>query len=83
MSEDFIEVKTRIRRKRTLKTAYNQSPTDGTRIPAIRFSGGYLEDLGFVVGGQYELTVNQDNSITLRPKPEGTPEGEVDGEGEQ
>lgn len=66
MSEDFIEVKTRIKRKRILKTAYNVSPTDSSKIPAIRFSGNYLEDLGFVVGGQYELTVNDDNSITLR-----------------
>ena len=67
---DFIEVTTRIRRTRVLKTAYNQSPTDGTKIPAIRFSGGYLEDLGFSVGGKYELTVNTDNSISLRALPD-------------
>lgn len=67
MQDDFIQVKTRIRRKRILKTAYNQSPTDrNIKIPAIRFSGGYLEDLGFVVGGQYQMTVNDDNSITLK-----------------
>jgi len=69
MSEDFITVKTKMRRKRILKMAYNQSPSDGSKIPAIRFSGGYLEDLGFVVGGQYELTVQDDGSIVLKPLP--------------
>lgn len=66
---DFIEVRTRIRRKRVLKMAYNRTPIDKTKIAAIRFSGTYLEDLGFVVDGKYELTVNPDSTITLKPLP--------------
>jgi len=70
MSEhDYIQVRTRIRRTRRLKMAYNTSPTDGSKISAVRFSGSYLEDLGFVVGGHYQLTVNDDGTITLKPLP--------------
>ena len=71
MSDDFIEVRTKIRRRRVLKTSYNQSPGDrSVKIPAIRFSGSYLEDLGFAIGGNYEMVVNPDNTITLRALPE-------------
>lgn len=68
-SNDLIELRMKIRRTRTLKMAYNQSPSDGRKIPAIRFSGEYLEGLGFVVGGHYDLVVQEDSSILLIPKP--------------
>ena len=72
----FVEVTAKLRRKRTLKVAYNKSPSDGSKIPAIRFSGDYLEGLGFVVGGKYELTINEDRTITIKPIGQ---EGKTDG----
>ena len=73
----YVEVTAKLRRKRTLKVAYNKSPSDDTKIPAIRFSGDYLEGLGFIVGGKYDLTINEDKSITLTPH---SPESESDDE---
>jgi len=65
-AEDYIEVSTKILRRRILRVAYNRNPTDKKMIPCLRFSGSYLDDLGFVVGGHYELTINEDNTITIR-----------------
>ena len=64
-NEDYIEVKALIKRRRELTVAYNSA--DGLKIPSIRFSGSYLEDLGYPVGSKYELVINQDNSFTIRP----------------
>ena len=63
---DFIEVTTKLRRRRILKMAYNQPIVGGKKIPAVSVSGAYLHDIGLAVGGRYELTINVDNSITLR-----------------
>ncbi|MAE81341.1 MAG: hypothetical protein CMB80_01305 [Flammeovirgaceae bacterium] len=68
MTEETISVATRIKKKRRLRIAYNNSQTEpGRKIAAIRFSGVYLEDLGFNVGGYLDLCINDDKSITLRP----------------
>lgn len=66
-NEETIEVKTRLKRQRKLRTAYNISQTDGSKIVAIRISGRYLEDLGFRHDGYFVLTINDDRSLTLRP----------------
>ena len=69
--EDYIQVTTRVRRTRQLTVAYNRGPSvdgkKGTKIAAIRFSGSYLEDMGFAIGNSYSLRVNEDNTITLTP----------------
>jgi hypothetical protein len=67
---DYIEVTTRIRRTRSLTVAYNKAPGSEAKIAAIRFSGAYLEDMGFTIGGAYKLRVNEDNTITLTPTPD-------------
>ncbi len=67
LNNDFIEVKTRIRRRRRLKMAFNKQQGDNAKVPAIRFSGFWMGDLGFDVDGEYDLLVNQDGSITLTP----------------
>ena len=66
MSE-YIEVKTKIRKKRILKTAYSWQSNPRRKVVAVRVAGQYLEDLGFEVGGYMELEVNDDGSITIRP----------------
>lgn len=38
------------------------------KSPAIRFAGKHLSDLGFKVGGKFEITINDDGSLTIRPK---------------
>lgn len=65
--DDVVEVKTRVRRTRRLKMSYNISQTDGSRVAAIRVSGKYLEDLGFDVDGFFDLTINEDGTLNLRP----------------
>lgn len=68
MADDRIQIATTIKRKRILKVGKNNSQTEpGRKVAAIRVSGQYLEDLGFVAGGYMELVVNDDRSITLRP----------------
>ena len=52
--------------RRRLTVAYNKAPNGGVS-PAIRFSGTFLEHLGFVAGEQYELIINDDLSLTIRP----------------
>jgi len=54
-----------LKRVRRLKMAYNVSQTR-TKIAAIRFSGQYLEGLGFTHDGFFDMTINEDHSITLR-----------------
>lgn len=66
-NEDTVEVRTRLRKTRRLKMAYNVSQTDGTKIAAIRFSGQYLESLGFDHNGFFDLTINEDGSLTIKP----------------
>jgi len=74
INTDFVEVQTKMRRRRVLKMAWNRKPKDQLKIPAIRFSGNYLEDLGFVVDGFFELIVQEDRSILLKPLPPNTPQ---------
>lgn len=62
---DYIEVKTRIKRTRKLTVAYNKNPGDGSQIPCIRFSGSFLQDIGFEIGKSYTMTVNRDGTLTL------------------
>ena len=69
----MIRVVTEIPRKRRLKMAYNVSTANGMKIPAIRFSAQYLHELGFKVGGMFDLIINDDNTLTLVPLPEGDP----------
>lgn len=65
--ENSIEVTSKIKKTRVSKMTYNLSQSSNRRVPAIRISGEYLEDIGFAVGGYFELTINDDMSITLRP----------------
>lgn len=62
-----VEVKAKLRRTRRLKMAYNISQSDKTKIAAIRFSGQYLEALGFSYDAFFDLTINEDGSLTIRP----------------
>ena len=55
-----------VQRSRILKMGYNKSATDGSKIPAIRFSGQYLESLGFHHNGKFMMTINDDMTITLK-----------------
>ena len=66
-NDDTIEVKTRLRRTRRLRMGQNRSQTDGSAIAAIRFSGMYLHDLGFDPDGSFDLTINDDGSLTIKP----------------
>lgn len=79
---DTVEVKTRLKRRRVLKMAYNRSQTDGRRVATIRCSGAYLEDLGFRHDGYFELVINDDRSITIRPCEGGGSDVEEAGENE-
>lgn len=40
------------------------------KSPAIRFAGRHLAALGFKVGGQFEIIINDDRSLTIRPREE-------------
>lgn len=62
-----VEVKAKLRKTRRLKMAYNISQGDKTKIAAIRFSGQYLEALGFSYDAFFDLTINEDGSLTIRP----------------
>lgn len=65
--DEEIRIPTTLKRHRTLRVAYNMATNDRTkRVPTIRISGAYLQDLGFVVGGYFQLTINDDHSLTLR-----------------
>ena len=69
MSEDKIEVNVvkRIKRKRTLKVYYSKSHIDGAdKLPKIAFSGQYLNDIGYKIGDNISLVINDDKSITIR-----------------
>jgi len=63
----YIKVAVEVPRKRRLKMAYNVSTANGQKIPAIRFSAQYLHELGFRVGGLFDMIINDDNSLTLVP----------------
>ena len=70
MTDDTIEIKTTVKRNRRIKIGYNVIPgSDGPKkkVAAIRFSGEYLENLGFEIGKYLQMTINRDKSITLRP----------------
>jgi hypothetical protein len=65
---ETIELLAKMPRVRRIKMAYNKTGS-GLKIPAIRFSGKYLESLGFDTEGEFDLTINEDKSITIRPVP--------------
>lgn len=68
MTKDTIQIRSSMKRRRRIKVGYNKSQTEQDRnVAAIRFSGTYLEDLGFHVGEFMDLIINDDLSITLRP----------------
>jgi len=62
-----VQVKTSVRKTRRLKMAYNISQTDQSRVAAIRVSGLYLQDLGFSPDGYFDMTINTDGTLTLKP----------------
>lgn len=62
---NLVAVKALLKRTRRLKMAYNVSQNQ-TKIAAIRFSGQYLEGLGFAHDGYFDMTINEDGSIVLR-----------------
>lgn len=65
---DTVNIPTKRARTRRLKVAYNNSQVNpGHKVAAIRFSGTYLEDLGFNVGDYFDMIINNDHSLTLRP----------------
>tara|TARA_Y100000310_G_C20240947_1_gene604649 strand:+ start:311 stop:583 length:273 start_codon:yes stop_codon:yes gene_type:complete len=65
---ETVKVETSVRRKRRLRVAYNNSQTEpGRKVAAIRISGVYLEDLGFKAGDYFDMTINDDKSLTLKP----------------
>lgn len=61
-----IVVTSRMRRLRLLKMGYN-SVNGSQRIPAIRMAGAYLNDLGFSADGYFQMIVNDDLSLTIKP----------------
>ena len=63
---ETVEVRQRQQKTRRLKMAYNISQTNGDKIAAVRFSGQYLEGLGFSADGYMDMTINDDQSITIR-----------------
>ncbi len=66
MSKDeTVQLKSPVKKTRRLRMAYNLN--NGNRVAAIRCSGQYLESLGFRHDGFFEMTINEDNSITIRP----------------
>jgi hypothetical protein len=67
MTDDTIRIPVKMKRKRRLKVAFNQSQSEpGRKVAAIRFSGFWLEDVGFEVGKPFDLIINEDRSLTLR-----------------
>lgn len=76
MSDDTVEIRTRIRRTRVLRMGQNRSQTDGSFVAAIRISGIYLHDLGFDPNGYFRMTIQNDGSLLIQPcdKPEGNSE---------
>lgn len=60
------------RRRRRLRLAYNytSSPNGKRKLPAIKFSGDYLSALGFLIDGYFDLTINDDSTITLKAVPQ-------------
>ena len=66
-NQDTVEVLTRLRKTRRLKMGYNKSQTDGSKVAAIRVSGIYLHDLGFDPDGFFDMVINSDGSLTMRP----------------
>jgi hypothetical protein len=71
MSDETIEVRTRIRRTRILRMGQNRSQTDGSLVAAIRISGIYLHDLGFDPKGFFKMTIQDDGSLLISPSKNG------------
>tara|TARA_R110002096_G_scaffold392493_1_gene587459 strand:- start:1140 stop:1406 length:267 start_codon:yes stop_codon:yes gene_type:complete len=67
MTDDTIQIKTRLRRTRRLKMGQNKTHPDGDPVAAIRVSGLYLQDLGFDPHGYFDMHINDDNSLTMTP----------------
>lgn len=67
MTDDTVEVKTRLKKTRRLRMGKNKSQTDGSNVASIRISGLYLHDLGFSPDGFLDLEINEDKTITLHP----------------
>lgn len=66
---EIVRLATPVAKRRVLRMSYNvsQSEQSTKKLPAIRFSGQYLADLGFDVAGFFEMIINDDHSITIRP----------------
>ena len=62
-----IEVtrKRKIKKTRRLKVAYNKQLNSDETVPAIRFSGQYLEAVGFEVGKFFIMEIDGDGTITI------------------
>jgi len=67
MTEETVEIKTRLRKTRRLKMGQNKSQSDGSMVAAIRMSGLYLQDIGFDPDGYFDMTINSDGSLTIQP----------------
>ena len=67
MTDDTVEVKTRLKRTRRLRMGKNKSQTDASDVASIRISGLYLHNLGFSSDGYFDLQINDDATITIRP----------------
>lgn len=80
MSDETIEVRTRIRRTRILRMGQNRSQTDGSLVAAIRISGIYLHDLGFDPKGFFQMTIQDDGSLLISPSKKGVLEEEASGD---
>lgn len=74
-----VQVLATMQKTRRLKMAYNISQRTGGRVAAIRFSGQYLEALGFRHDGYFFLTINPEGSIVLTPAPAPEPGESVEG----
>ena len=67
--KNTVEIKTRLRRTRRLRMGQNKSQTDGSAIAAIRISGLYLHDLGFEPYGFFDMVIQDDGSLSIKPVP--------------
>jgi len=74
-NNDFVVAPFYIPKQRVFHVGHNKSGAHRQlKIPCIRFSGRWLENLGFKVDAPYKVIVNDDFSLTLvlvdQDKPE-------------